>query len=136
MLDGFLRRYAAQIESLVLLELFMVMDLPADFWVAFPVLRLLGVYAVTLGRQNWAGWTIVPPTTHPLRYLVCWSASPAEATVDRVRPMWTYHEGVKLVAAQYLPGSFYSGDFYLVNSVRDEQWIAKMERTCGILPEL
>jgi len=44
--------------------------------------------------------------------------------------MWTYHEGVKLVVAQYG-----ADGFYLVNRVRDEQRIAKVEKTCGILPE-
>jgi len=127
-LDGFLRRHAAQIKSLVLLEFTGLhassLNLPADFWKAFPALHLLGVKAATLERQ-----TVVPPTTHPLRYLVCWSPSPVEVTVDRVRLRWTYHEGVKLVATQDGTDSF-----YLVNSVRDELWT--MERTCGILPEL
>ena len=134
-LDGFLRRHAARLESLVLLELSKAptsfLNLPEDFWVAFPAMRLLGLKATTLERQDWAGWSVIPPTTHPLRYLVCWSPSPAEATVDRVRPRWTYPEGVKLVASQNGADSF-----HLVHSVRDGQWIAKMERTCGILPEL
>jgi len=134
-LDGFLRRHAARLESLVLLrnsrESESPLDLPVDFWDAFPALRLLGVWAHTLVQQDWAGWTVVPPTTHPLQYLVCWSTSPAEATVHRLRPRWTYREGVKLVMTQYG-----TDGFYLVNSVRDEQWIAKMQRTCGILPEL
>jgi len=134
-LDGFLRRHAARLESLVLFhddtKSASLLGLPVDFWYAFPALRLFGVKAVTLERQDWAGWTVVPPTTHPLRYLVCWSSSPPEASVDRVRPRWTYHEGVKLVATRYA-----SDSFHLVNSVRDEQWIATMETTCGILPEL
>jgi len=130
-LDGFLRRHAARLESLVLLhnssswESALLLYFPVDFWNAFPALRLLGVW------EDWADWTVVPPTTHPLQYLVYWSSSPAEATVDRIRPRWTYHEGVKLVAVQYFTDSF-----YLVNSVRDEQWLAKMQRTNGILPEL
>jgi len=141
-LDGFLRRYASKIESLVLLETSMLLDQPpealtsvlnppANFWDTFPALRLFGVKAATLKRQDWTGWTVVPPTTHPLRYLVCRSMLGAEATVNSVRPRWTYHEGVKFVVAQYGTDTF-----HLVNSVRDEQWIAKMERTCGILPEL
>jgi len=129
-LDGFLRRHAARLESLVLLhdstrESVSLPYFPVDFWNAFPALRLLGIW------EDWADWTIVPPTTHPLQYLVYWSSSPAVATVNRLRPRWTYHEGVKLVAVQYFTDSF-----YLVNSVRDEQWIATMERTNGILPEL
>jgi len=141
MLDGFLRRYASKIESLVLIESYMllgqpeapasVLNPPANFWDTFPALRLFGVKAATLERQDWTGWTVVPPTTHPLRYLVCRSTLGAEAMVNRVRSRWTYHEGVRFVVAQYGTDTF-----HLVNSVRDEQWIAKMERTCGILPEL
>jgi len=135
-LDGFLRRYASRVESLVLLEqssgaTASVLNPPANFWDTFPALRLFGVTVATLERKYWAGWTVVPPTTHPLRYLVCRSTSGAEATVNTVRPRWTYHEGVKFVVGQYGTDTF-----HLVNSVRDEQWIAKMERTCGILPEL
>ena len=68
-LDGFLRRCAARLESLVLIEPSNAsksfLDLPADFWDAFLALRLLGVKAATLERQDWAGWTVVPPTTVP-----------------------------------------------------------------------
>jgi len=139
-LDGFLRRYASQIESLVLLESPLpppsFMNLPADFWEAFSALQLLGMKNYTLERQDWAGWTVVPPTAHPLRYLVCWSSRPTKDTVNRVRPRWTYHQGVKLVVARLVEGVQDSNQIYhIVKDVRDGQWIAKMEETCGILPE-
>jgi hypothetical protein len=134
-LDGFLGRYARQIESLVLMELSQsptsIMDLPPDFWSQFSALRLLGVRAATLEREDWSGWTVAPPTTHPLRYLVCWSVSSAEHTVDRVRPRWTWHNSVRLVAGQNATDTY-----HVVKDVRDGQWIAKMEETCGVLPEL
>ena len=134
-LDGFLRRYAPQIESLALVELSKshtsFMDLPQDFWETFSALRLLGMKVTTLERPEWSGWSVVPPATHPLQYLVCWSQSHAESTVDRVRQRWTYHDGVRLVAGLNVVETY-----YLVRDVRDEQWIAKMEETCGILPEL
>jgi hypothetical protein len=131
-LDGFLGRYARQIESLALAELsqsyMSIMDLPPGFWSQFSALRLLGVRAVTLERKDWSGWTVVPPPTHPLQYLVCWSTSSAERTVGRVRPRWTWHGGVRLVAG--------TGTYHMVKDVRDGQWVTKMEETCGILPEL
>ena len=133
-LDGFLGRYAHQIESLALLELSKsitsFLDLPAQFWAQFTSLRLLGLKAATLEREDWTGWSVVPPPTHPLRYLVCWSPASAESTVDRVRPRWTWHDGVRLVAGQNT-----SDSYYMVKDIRDGQWIAKMEKTNGILPE-
>ena len=139
-LDGFLRRYASQIESLVLLERSIspasFMNLPADFWEAFSALQLLGMKNYTLEKQDWAGWTVVPPTAHPLRYLVCWSSRPTKDTVNRVRSRWTYHQGVKLVVARLVGSILYSNQTYhLVKDIRDGQWIAKMEESCGILPE-
>jgi hypothetical protein len=131
-LDGFLGRYARQIESLALWELStLTIDLPPIFWSQFSALRLLGVLAVTLEHEGWSGWTVVPPAMHPLRYLVCWSASSAERTVGRVRPRWTWHNGVRLVAE---PST--TDTYHIVKDVRDDQWIAKMEETNGILPEL
>jgi len=134
-LGGFLGRYAGQLESLVLLELsnsaVSFMQLPPAFWEQFPALRLLGLKAATLEREDWSGWSVVPPPTHPLRYLVCWSQASAERTVDRVRPRWTWHDGVRLVAGQNATGTY-----HVVKDVRDGQWIAKMEETYGVLPEL
>ncbi len=133
-LDGFLGRYAHQIESLVLVESFKsttsFLDLPPQFWAQFTALRLLGFKAATLEREDWSGWSVVPPPTHPLRYLVCWSHPSPECTVDRVRPRWTWHAGVRLVAGQNS-----SDSYYVVKDIRDGQWIAKMEKTYGILPE-
>ena len=133
-LDGFLGRYAHQIESLALVELSKAtksfLDLPAQFWAQFSSLRLLGLKAATLEREDWSGWSVVPPPTHPLRYLVCWSLASAESTVDRVRSRWTWHDGVRLVAGQNA-----SDSYYIVKDIRDGQWIAKMEKTYGILPE-
>jgi len=132
-LDGFLRRYAAQLESLVLLEQSMdsasLLDLPVDFWDAFSALRLLGIGVATLEQHDWPGWTVVPPITHPLRYVVCLSRLDVVPAIDRVRWEWTYHKGVKLVVGENRTDSF-----YLVNSVRDEPYV--MKRTRGILPEL
>ena len=133
-LDGFLGRYARQIESLALVELSKsttsFLDLPTQFWTQFASLRLLGLKAATLEREDWSGWSVVPPLTHPLRYVACWSPASAESTVDRVRPRWTWHDGVRLVAGQNG-----SDSYYMVKDIRDGQWIAKMEKTRGILPE-
>jgi hypothetical protein len=133
-LDNFLGRYAHQIETLALIELprhyTSIIELPPSFWAQFSVLRLFGVRAVTL-RRHWSGWTVVPPTTHPLRYLVCWSMSPAEHTIACVRPKWTWHGGVRLVAGQNATDTF-----HVVKDVGDDRWITKMEETYGILPEL
>jgi hypothetical protein len=134
-LDGFLARYAHQIETLVLAEFSKpptsFLDLPPQFWAQFTALCLFGLKAATLEREDWTGWSVVPPPTHPLRYLVCWSQASAEHTVDRVRPRWTWHSGVRLVAGQNGTDSY-----HVVKDVRDGQWIANMEKTYGILPEL
>ena len=133
-LDGFLGRYAHQIESLILVELSKsiksFLDLPPQFWAQFTALRLLGLKAATLEREDWSGWSVVPPLTHPLRYLVCWSPASPESMVDRVRPRWNWHAGVRLVAGQNS-----SDTYYVVKDIRDGQWIANMEKTYGILPE-
>jgi hypothetical protein len=134
-LDGFLGRYARQIESLVLLErsqsLPSIVNLPPGFWSQFSALRLLGLQVSTLEREDWSGWTVVPPATHPLRYLVCWSMRPTTNTVDRVCPRWTWHGGVRLVVEQR-----FTDTYHVVKDVRDDQWITEMEKTYGILPEL
>ena len=133
LLDGFLRKYASQIESLAVKALSKFMDLllPQDFWEAFSALRLFGMSAATLEEQDWTGWTVVPPVGHPLGYLVCLSPLYSKFTLDRVRKSWTYHDGVRLVVGLNPPGTY-----HLVRDVRDEQWVAKMEGHCGILPEL
>jgi len=79
-LDRFLGRWAHQIESLFCREYDHVfsscpkpplLDLPSGFWAQFPALRLLGLDRETLKRKEWSGWSVVPPPTHPCRYLVC-----------------------------------------------------------------
>jgi hypothetical protein len=134
-LDSFLGRYARQIESLALIQIdqpyMSIMDLPPCFWSQFSALRLLGLRAATLEHKDWSGWTVTPPATHPLQYLMCWAVSSAEHTVGRVRPRWTWHRGVRLVAGQNVMDTY-----YVVKDVRDGQWVTKMEETNGILPEL
>jgi hypothetical protein len=134
-LDGLLGRYAHQIESLVLLELPMwsssIVELPPNFWAQFSALRLFGAKAATLRRKHWSGWTVEPPTTHPLRYLVCLSASSAEYTINRLRQEWTWHGGVRLVV-----GPNATDTYHVIKDVRDDQWITRMEETDGVLPEL
>jgi hypothetical protein len=134
-LDGFLGRYAPQIESLALLQLDLspasVINLSPCFWSQFSALRLLGVRAATLESKHWSGWTVVPPTVHPLRYIVCWSTSSAERAIGRVRPRWTWHRGVRLVAGQN-----FTNTYYIVKDVRDGRWVTKMQKTHGILPGL
>ena len=132
-LDGFLGRYAHQIESLALVELSgsttTFLDLPAQFWAQFTALRLLALEAATLEHENWSGWSVVPPPTHPLRYLVCLSRDLVARTVNCVRPRWTWHDGVRLVAIENNLGSY-----YVVKDIRDDQWSLKMEKAYGILP--
>ena len=136
-LDGFLGRYAHQIESLALIEHAMptmsFLDLPTRFWAQFTALRLLGLRATTLEREDWTGWSVVPPPTHPLRYLVCSSSDSAVSTVGCVRPRWTWHDGVRLVLIIRQSGL---DSYYIVKDIRNSQWNAKMEScTYGILPE-
>ena len=130
-LDGFLGRYAHQIESLALVEISTsILNLPTQFWTQFTALRLLGLEVDTLGHENWSGWSVVPPSTHPLRYLVCLSRDPVERTVNCVRPRWTWHDGVSLLTRENA-----SGSYYVVKDIRGDQSIAKMENSYGILPE-
>jgi len=138
-LDGFLGRYVGQLESLAFIELCTwlsptsFMQLPPAFWEQFPVLCLLGFRAATLQRKDWSGWSIVLPPTHPLQYIVCWSHVSAEYTVDRVCLRWTWHDGMRLVAGQH---TFDMERYHVVKNVQDDQWIAKMEETHGVLPEM
>ena len=107
------------------------MDLRPDFWDVFRALRLFGMRATTVEREDWTGWTVVPPPTHPLSYLVCWSLTSVEGAVDCLRQLWTYHPGVRLVAAQNNTDTY-----HLVKDIRDGQWIANMIETNGILPDV
>ena len=144
-IDRFLGRWAHQIESLFcrkfdLLRSSMlaspVLDLPSGFWAQFPVLRLLGLDGQALKRKEWSGWSVVPPPTHPCRYLVCCVYSVKEPEdvgreVKTIRTKWTWHDGVRLVV-----GDSHGGQYYVVKNIRDNPSFANMERTVGILPEL
>jgi len=138
-IDRFLGRYAHQIESLVLSGATIVfpscLDLPSGFWDQFTALRLFGLGYYTLMRKEWSGWSVVPPPTHPCQYLWCdlwreldWKV---EARVYNICQRWTWNDGVRLVA-----GHARSGQYYIVKNIRDDQSIANMEKTVGILPEL
>jgi len=67
--------------------------------------------------------------THPPRYLVRWPQASAECTVDRVRPKWTWHDCVRLVAGQNATDTY-----HVVKDVRDDHW--KMEVIYWVLPKL
>jgi len=147
-LDRFLGRWAHQIESLFCKEFDPVfsswlasplLDLPSGFWAQFPVLRLLGLDDEALKRKEWSGWSVVPPPTHPCRYLVCCVYHVKESEVERdvgrevedIRTKWTWHDDMRLVA-----GHEPTGQYYVVKNIRDGTSIANMEKTVGILPEL
>ena len=130
-LDRFLGRYAHQIESLVLSHfhsyLSPCLDLPSKFWAQFAALRLLGLDYCTLVREEWSGWSVVPPPTHPCRYLVCPSSS-VESRLNDIRARWTWHDDVRLVA-----GHPPTNQYHIVKNIR-AGW--SIEGTRGILPEL
>jgi len=67
--------------------------------------------------------SITPPHTHPFRYLACDHCLEFEKSVDWLRPMWTYHEGVVLVMVDYL-----------IEDIKEEGWRTRMMRVDGILP--
>jgi len=133
-LDPFLGRYAHQIESLVLSEFHSYLspchNLPSKFWAQFAALRLLGLDYCTLVREEWSGWSVVPPPTHPCRYLVCPSSSVGSRLND-IRARWTWHDDVRLVV-----GHTPTNQYHIVKNIRDGWSIANMEETHGILPEL
>jgi len=148
MLDRFLGRWAHQIESLWFSEIdpahssllaSPLHDLPSGFWAQFPVLRLLGLDRGALKLEEWSGWSIVPPPTHPCRYLVCcvysWKEWEVEyevmGEVENIRTRWTWHDGVRLVV-----GEAHMGEYYVVKNIRDDESITDMEKTVGVLPEL
>jgi len=132
-LDRLLGRYAHQIESLVLSEFdgFFgpCLDLPSNFWAQFTALRLLGLEYYTLLREEWSGWSVVPPPTHPCQYLVCPFCS--ESHLNDIRARWTWHDDVRLVSGNRRPGQY-----YIVKNIRGDWSIANKEETHGILPEL
>jgi len=140
-IDRFLGRYARQIESLVLSQHdthpLSLLNLPSGFWAQFTVLRLLGLEDETLKCEEWSGWFIVPPPTHPCRYLVCrgpgFSITPSrmQSLVDEIRPRWTWHDGVRLVA-----GDQHWHYYWVVKNIQDGLLYGNMEWNEGILPEL
>jgi len=148
MLDCFLGRWAHQIESLQFSEfdpahLSLIVsplhDLPSGFWAQFAMLRLLRLDCETLQCKKWSGWCVMPPPTHPCRYLVCRIFIANESEVERrmgrkvedIRARWTWHDGVRLVI-----GVTHTGQYYMVKNIRDDPSIANMEKTVGVLPEL
>jgi len=148
MLDRFLGRWAHQIESLWFhdfdpahssLLVSPLHDLPSGFWAQFAALRLLALDCKTPQCKKWSGWSVVPPPTHPCRYLVCRIFTLKESEVERqvgrevedIRTRWTWHDGVRLVV-----GNTLTGQYYVVKNIRDGTSIANMEKTVGILPEL
>ena len=144
-IDRFLGRYAHQIESLVLSQHgnhpLSLLDLPSGFWAQFTVLRLLGLEDETLKREEWSGWVVVPPPTHPCRYLVCRCPGfyikrsrmqpHLQSQVDEIRQRWTWHDGVRLVA-ECQPWN----DYWVVKNIQDGLVYGNMEWNEGILPEL
>jgi len=142
-IDRFLGRYAHQIESLVLSEWDtwlwpFLLDISSRFWAQFTALRLLGLNDSTLKNERWSGWSIVPPPTHPCRYLLCRFDIPGQnelAEVARVvgdiRARWTWNDDVRLVV-----GYGCASQYYVVKNIRGDTSIANMERNVRILPEL
>ena len=124
-----LRRYASQLESLFLDGYPSQPGLPHDFWDSFASLQLLGLQFWVLNDHSWSGWDIVPPRSHPFRYLVCKPYMILELTVASLRPMWTYHEGVALVIEKLM-----SREYYLIEDVKQEGWRMRTSETSGTLP--
>jgi len=119
----FLRRYGSQLESLFLIQYPSSSGLPYNFWDSFTALQLLGLRYHVFADRHWNGWTIVPPRTHPFRYLACTEGLEWEKKVDLLRSMWTYHEGVALVMENYL-----------IEDIKEEGWRTRVKKVDGILP--
>ena len=131
LLDRFLGRYAHQIESLILIPIFhpyssLLLNLPSGFWDQFTELRLLGLDKWTLEHKEWSGWSVVPPPTHPCRYLVCRLDTSVGRVVNKIHSIWTWHDGVNLVAGHT------NWDRYCVVY---GLWVTSMESIYGVLPE-
>ena len=118
------RRYASHLESLFLERTSISNGFPADFWDAFPALRLFGLPYNTLGSRYWHGWDVRPPQSHPLRYLVCAMLHALAYTADELKGCWTYHGGVALV----IQGN--PGVYYLIEDAKQMEWSGE---TDGIL---
>jgi len=143
-LDRCLGRYAHQIESLILSKFYTyppsLLDLPSAFWARFTALRLLGLDYWTLKREEWSGWSIVPPPTHPCRYLVCRAIDPIYQTVRDIRSRWTWHDGVRFVAAHNNAGPYHgyrtSGTYTLVKNIHDPSYDDQAIQTGGAVKTL
>jgi len=150
LLDCFLWRYAHQIESLLLRPItayslsllnlppgfwsinnhsLPLLNLPSGFWDQFTELRLLGLDSGTLEHKEWSGWSVVPPPTHPCRYLVCRLNTSVGRVVDKIHSIWTWHHGVRLVAGHT------DQDKYFVVKKDPGSSITSMESNYGVLPE-
>jgi len=133
LLDRFLGRYAHQIENLVLDPIndhsLPLLNLPPGFWAHFTELRLLGLDGATLEHKEWSGWSVVPPPTHPCRYLLCRLNTPVTHVVDKIHSIWTWHDGVRLVAEHDE-----SDEYYIVKKDPDSL-ITSLESNYGVLPE-
>jgi len=143
-LDRFLGQYARQIESLVLSPITTypphlfnpittypphLLNLPSGFWDQFTELRLLGLDNGTLEDEEWSGWSVVPPPTHPCRYLVCRINPSMDRVVNKIDSIWTWHDGVRLVAGHA------DWDKYYVVTKYPGSSITSMESNYGVLPE-
>ena len=120
------RRYGSHLESLFLEKIFPRNELPANLWHAFPALRLFGLPYAILSSRYWQGWSVRPPQSHPLRYLVCASfrALALADAADELKGCWTYHGGVALV----IQGT--AGVYYLIEYAKQMEW---SRETNGIL---
>jgi hypothetical protein len=141
-IDSFLGRYAHQIESLDLSRFSeypeFIPAFPSGFWAQFTALRLLALAEDPLVWREWTGWTVMPPPTHPCRYLVCivysgrtYDCDTLLGLIKIILSRWTWHDGVKLITGNRL-----SGVYYIVKNFRDDLSVFTMERAVGVLPEL
>jgi len=133
LLDRLLGRYAHQIESLITIPVpiysHLLLNLPSGFWAQFTKLRLLGLDNWTLEQREWSGWSVVPPPTHPCRYLVCHFDTSVDPVVDKIHSIWTWHDGVRLVAGHA------DWDRYYAVTKHPGSSITSMASIYGVLPE-